>query len=278
MLLLQEFDIEVRDRKGNENQVADHLSRITQEANQAPHSVNESFPDKHLLQIQQAPWFADITNYKVGRKIPQEFTKKQVKKLLNEAKKFLWDEPFLFKRCPDGMIRKCVPKSEMRDILWHCHGLAYGGHFGPERTSAKILQSGFYWPTIFKDAREFVHQCNECQRAGGLTKRNEIPQNYILEVELFDLWEIDFMGPYPPLYSYKYILVAVEYVSKWVKVIATTTCDAQIVFQFLKKHIFTRYGVPKGLVSDGGSHFYNKQMEKLLHKYGVMHSPKGILL
>ncbi|XP_072071909.1 uncharacterized protein [Arachis hypogaea] len=79
-----------------------------------------------------------IANYKVGRKIPQEFTKQQVKKLLNEAKKFLWDEPFLFKRCPDGMIRKCVPKSEMRDILWHCHGSAYGGHFGPKRTVAKI--------------------------------------------------------------------------------------------------------------------------------------------
>ncbi|XP_016199820.1 uncharacterized protein LOC107640833 [Arachis ipaensis] len=64
-----------------------------------------------------APWFDDIANYKVGRKISQEFTKQQVKKLLNEAKKFLWDEPFLFRRCPDRMIRKCVPESEMRDIL-----------------------------------------------------------------------------------------------------------------------------------------------------------------
>ncbi|XP_057755834.1 uncharacterized protein LOC130975016 [Arachis stenosperma] len=71
----------------------------------------------------------NIANYKVERKIPQEFTKQQVKKLLNEAKKFLWDEPFLFRRCPDGMIRKCVPKSEMRDVLWHCHGSACGGHF-----------------------------------------------------------------------------------------------------------------------------------------------------
>ncbi|XP_015947503.1 uncharacterized protein LOC107472494 [Arachis duranensis] len=125
--------------------------------------------------------------------------------------------------------------------------------------------------TIFKDAREFVHQCNECQRTGGLTRRNEMPQNFVLEVELFDLWGIDFMGPFPPSYSFRYILVAVEYVSKWVEAIATTTCDAQIVLQFLKKHIFTRYGVPKGLVSDGGSHFCNKQMEKLLHKYGVIH-------
>ncbi|XP_015965638.1 uncharacterized protein LOC107489404 [Arachis duranensis] len=272
LLLLQDFDIKVRDRKGSENQVADHLSRLPQEINQdAPQPVNEKFPDEHLLQVQQAPWFADIANYKVGRRIPQEFTRQQVKKLLNEAKKFLWDEPFLFKRCPDGMIRRCIPENEMRDILWHYHNLAYGGHFGPERIAAKVLQSGFYCPTIFKDARKFVHQCNECQRARGLTRRNKMPQNFILEVELFDLWGIDFMGPFPSFYSFKYILVAVEYVSKWVEAIATTTCDAPIVLQFLKRHIFTRYGVPKGFISDGGSHFCNRQIEKLLHKYGVIH-------
>jgi len=159
----------------------------------------------------------------------------------------------------------------MRDILWHCYGSAYGGHFGPKRIAAKVLQSEFYWPTIFKDVREFVHQCNECQRTGWLTKRNEMPQNFILEVELFDLWSMDFMGPFPPSSFFKYILVAVEYVSKWVEAIATTTCDAPIVLQFLKKYIITRYGVPKGLISDGGNHFCNKQMEKLLHKYGVIH-------
>ncbi|XP_072064379.1 uncharacterized protein [Arachis hypogaea] len=149
----------LRDRKGSENQVADHLSRLPQETNQDVHQpVNEKFPDEYLLQVQQAPWFADIANYKVGRKIPQEFTRQQLKKLLKEAKKFLWDEPFLFNRCSDGMIRRCVPENEMRDILWHCHGSAYGGHFGPERLAAKVLQSGFYWPTIFRDAREFVHQ------------------------------------------------------------------------------------------------------------------------
>ncbi|XP_016173161.1 uncharacterized protein LOC107615627 [Arachis ipaensis] len=108
--------------------------------------------------------------------------------------------------------------------------------------AAKVLQSGFYWPSIFKDAREFVSQCDEC-----LSKRNEIPQKFVLEVELFDIWGIDSMGPFPPSYSFKYILVAVEYVSKWVEALATTTSDAKIVLQFLRKHIFTRFRVPKGL-------------------------------
>ena len=89
VLLLQEFDIEIKDRKGSENPVADHLSRVPQEDKQdTQQQVNEAFPDEHLFQIQQAPWFADIANYKVGRKIPQEFSKQQVKKLIHEARKF----------------------------------------------------------------------------------------------------------------------------------------------------------------------------------------------
>ncbi|XP_072073990.1 uncharacterized protein [Arachis hypogaea] len=272
VLLLQEFDIEVKDRKGIENQVADHLSRLLQGTNQeSPQPMNEKFPDENLLQIQQAPWFADTANYKAGRNIPQYFIRQQVKKLLTEAKLFLWDELFLFKRCPDKMIQRCVLEDEMRDVLLYCHNSSYGGHFGAERIAVKILQSGFYWPSIFKDAREFVSQCNECQRTGGLTRKNEMPQKYILEVELFDIWEIDFMGPFPPSYSFKYILVAVEYVSKWVEAIETTTCDASVVLQFLRRNTFTKCGVPKGLISDGGSHFYNKHLNTLLHSYGVTH-------
>ncbi|XP_016192322.1 uncharacterized protein LOC107633197 [Arachis ipaensis] len=145
VLLLQEFDIEIKDRKGSKNQVADHLSRLPQDAYQDTfQSVNEEFPDEHLLQIQHTPWFADMANYKAGRSIPQEYTKQQVKKMLHEAKLFFWDEPFLFKRCPDGMIKRCVPEVEMKDILWHCHNSSYGGHFGAERTAAKVLQSSFY--------------------------------------------------------------------------------------------------------------------------------------
>ncbi|XP_016195508.1 uncharacterized protein LOC107636520 [Arachis ipaensis] len=158
ILLLQEFDIEIKDRKGSENQVTDHLSRLPQETSQDnSQPMNEIFSDEHLLQIQQTPWFAEMANYKAGRSIPQEYTKQQVKKLLHEAKLFLCDEPFLFKRCPDGMIKRCVPEVKMKDILWHCHNSSYGGHFGAERTAAKVLQSGFYWPSIFKDAREFLN-------------------------------------------------------------------------------------------------------------------------
>jgi hypothetical protein len=98
-----------------------------------------------------------------------------------------------------------------------------------------------------------------------------MPQNAMLEVELFDVWGIDFMGPFPPSFGKQYILVAVDYVSKWVEAVALPTNDAKVVINFLKNCIFARFGVPRALISDEGTHFLNKLMENLLRKYNVKH-------
>ena len=93
----------------------------------------------------------------------------------------------------------------------------------------------------------------------------------ILEIEIFDVWGIDFMGPFPSSLGYKYILVMVDYVSKWVEAMPTLTNDARVVKKILQKVIFPRFGTLRALVSDGGSHFYNHVIEALLKKYGVTH-------
>ena len=93
----------------------------------------------------------------------------------------------------------------------------------------------------------------------------------ILEVELFDLWGMDFMGPFPPSFSNLYILLAVDYISKWVEAIPTRTNDASVVAKFLRSHIFTRFGTPRALITYGGTHFGNKMVSKVLQKYGVRH-------
>lgn len=134
-----------------------------------------------------------------------------------------------------------------------------------------MLQSDFFWPNLFKDARNFVLACDRCQRTGNISKRDEIPLHGILEVELFDVWGIDFMGPFPSSYGNKYILVGVDYVSKWVEAMASLTNDASVVVKLLKKFIFTRFGRPRAIISDGGTHFCNHQFERLLQKYGVKH-------
>ncbi|CAM8938415.1 unnamed protein product [Rhodiola kirilowii] len=98
-----------------------------------------------------------------------------------------------------------------------------------------------------------------------------MPQQSILHVEIFDVWDIDFMGPFPPSYGNHYILVAVDYVSKWVEAIASPTCGAKVVAKLFKRVIFPRFGVPRMVISDGGSHFKARQFEALLRKYEVYH-------
>src|ERR1044072_1758571 len=98
-----------------------------------------------------------------------------------------------------------------------------------------------------------------------------MPLNNMLEVKVFDCWGIDFVGPFPSSFSNEYILVAVDYVSKWVEAIASLKADSKTVIKFLKKNIFSRFGMPRVLVSDGGSHFCNAPLEKVLEHYGVKH-------
>jgi len=157
----------------------------------------------------------------------------------------------------------------MESILHHCHAREVGGHFGAAKIAATVLQSGFYWPMLFKNAYVHVKACDACQRMGNISRRNEIPLNNILEVELFDVWGIDFMGPFPSSFSNQYILMAVDYVSKWVEVVALPSNAARAVIKFLKKNIFTQFGTPRAIINDGGKYFCNHQFKTLLLKYGV---------
>nr|GEV99125.1 DNA-directed DNA polymerase [Tanacetum cinerariifolium] len=113
------------------------------------------------------------------------------------------------------------------------------GHHGIAATARKVIKVGFYWPNIFRDARRLVQG-------------------------------IDFMGPFPSSNGKKYILVAIDYVSKWVEAQAFPTNDARNIVNFLKR-LFTRFGIPNALISDRVTHFCNYQIERSMKRYGVIH-------
>nr|GEY54096.1 reverse transcriptase domain-containing protein [Tanacetum cinerariifolium] len=171
---------------------------------------------------------------------------------------------------PLETINKLALHDQTVDILTACHSGPIRGHYGANYTTKKVFNSGFYWPMIYKDAFKLVKNYDSWQHQGKISQKDEMPQNAIQVCEIFDVWGIEFMGPFLNSKGNKYILVAVDYLSKWVEAKALPTNDARVVVKFLKS-LFSRFGTPKTIISDRGTHFYNDQCAKVMSKYGVTH-------
>ncbi|GKC01940.1 reverse transcriptase domain-containing protein [Tanacetum coccineum] len=229
-----------------------HLSRF-----ENPHikvlserKIEDKFLDDHLMVLKSTfnnnePRYADFVNYIIGKVVTPSWTFEKRKRFFSQVKTYFWEEPYAFKLCADNIMRRCVAGSETLEILAHCHLGPTGGHHSASVTANKVYESEFYCPSVFKDANEYV-------------------------CEVFDVWGLDFMGPFLESRGNKYILVVVDYVSKWVEAQALPTNDARVMIKFLRS-LFARFEVPKALISDRGTHFCNSQLEKALQRYGVTH-------
>ncbi|GJV86531.1 reverse transcriptase domain-containing protein [Tanacetum coccineum] len=165
---------------------------------------------------------------------------------------------------------KVVHGQEANDILKACHEGPIGGHYSTNLTARKVFDAGFFWPTIYRDAHTMIKSYDTCQRQGKISQRDEMPQNAIQVCKIFDVWGIDFTGPFPSSHGNKYILVAVDYLLKWVEANALLTNDARVVVKFLKS-LFARFETPRAIISDRGTHFCNDQFAKVMSKYVVTH-------
>ncbi|GJV89634.1 reverse transcriptase domain-containing protein [Tanacetum coccineum] len=172
----------VIDTKGAENLAADHLSRLENPYENVldPKEINEKFPLETLNMVtfrgdSSTPWFADFANYHAGNFIVKGMSSQQKNKFFKDVKHYFWDDPYLFKICADQMIRRCVAGQEAVDILTACHSGPTGGHYGANYTAKKVFDSGFYWPTIYRDAHDLVTRCDTCQRQGKISQRDEMP-------------------------------------------------------------------------------------------------------
>nr|GEW78964.1 reverse transcriptase domain-containing protein [Tanacetum cinerariifolium] len=185
-------------------------------------------------------------------------------------KSIVYTDHSALKTYADQIIRRCVAGQEAIDILNACHSGPTGGHYGANYTAKKVFNSGFYWPMIYKDAFELVKRYDSCQRQRKISQKDEMPHNFIQVYKIFNVWGIDFMGPFLSSKGNKYILVIVDYLSKWVEAKALPTNDARVVVKILKS-LFSRFGTPKAIISDRGTHFCNDQFTRVMSKYRVTH-------
>nr|GEW47129.1 reverse transcriptase domain-containing protein [Tanacetum cinerariifolium] len=163
VLLLQEFNITILDKKGSEYPAADHLLRLENSHKEVLENqdINENFPLETLgsLTSHSTPWFVDIANFHAGIFIKKGLTSQQ-------KKKFFRDDPYLFRICTDQIIRRCVHGQEAFEIFNACHEGPTGGHYGANLMAKKVFDADFFWPSIYRDAHEMIKTCDICQRQG----------------------------------------------------------------------------------------------------------------
>nr|GEV80216.1 reverse transcriptase domain-containing protein [Tanacetum cinerariifolium] len=265
----------VIDTKGAKNLTADHHSRLENPHQNVldPKEINDTFPLETLNMVSfrgnsSTLWFSEFTNYHARNFVVKGMSSQQKNKFFKDVKHYFWDDPFLFKICADQVIRRCVHGQEAIDILKACHNRPTGGHHGLNFTAKKVFDFGFYWPTIYRDAQDLVKSCDVCQRQGKISQCDEMPQNFIQVCEIFNAWGIDFMGLFPSSRGNKYILVAVDYLSKWVEAKALPTNDARVVYKLLKS-LFAIFGTPVPslvIVTSGQVEVSNCGLKRILER------------
>ena len=130
----------------------------------------------------------------------------------------------------------------------------------------KIQQSGLWWPTLHRDCKNFVSQCDRCQWLGRPLPSTEIPFISVNPSFTFKIWAIEFIGPFPipaKRIGAKYIITVVESVTKWEEAKVVNTCSSEIAAKFIYENIITRFGCPLTLISDQGTHFINRTIKTL---------------
>eukprot|EP00253_Pinus_taeda_P015861 PITA_15861 len=207
LLLVQEFDITIIDKLGKDNIVVDFLSILNAENEGEP--VEDSFLDENLFaNSTNTPWYADIASY-----------------------------------LATGKICHCVAESDIYEVLRAAHDGPCGGHFVDKRIGQKVLQMGYFWRSIFSDSWNYVRRCNRFQWMGQHGHLDEMPLQPQVVLESFEIWAIDFVGPFnPPSYQKVHILVCTDYVTMWVETKALEKATEQVVSDFLFEEIFARYG------------------------------------
>ena len=195
----------------------------------------------------------------------------QINRFKNFCKPFIIKNNYLYKidRRKEGNHLRVIRRFEMEPVLYMVHNDPTGGHLSTEAMFNKI-RDRYYWPQLYEDIRNYVKTCDSCQRRGRNKKYH--PLHPIPVHSPFYQIGIDFVGPLPLTSNgNKYIIVAMDYLTKWPEAQAVTHANAEATANFLYETIICRHGCPQKILSDRGAHFKNQMIEKLMQKFQIKH-------
>ncbi|KAL0408327.1 UNVERIFIED_CONTAM: Gag-Pol polyprotein [Sesamum radiatum] len=214
--------------------------------------------NKEVQVIQEdRSWKAELLRYLKGAILPNDPI--AAKRIKFKATRFTVIGDELYKRTINGTLLKCLDEERAEYVLREIHEGSCGNHSGGRSLAQKVTRQGYFLPTLVKDATEFAKKCESCQKYAALIHSPATSMEPIRIACPFDQWGIDIVGPFPPAIAQnKFMIVAVEYFTKWVEVEAVAKISEKEVINFIWKNIICRFGIPRILVSDNGTQFQGK--------------------
>nr|XP_017250520.1 PREDICTED: uncharacterized protein LOC108221132 [Daucus carota subsp. sativus] len=264
-----------------ENAEADNLSRLVQNSADLDSSVyfeelhKPTIDHEEIFEINNNPtWMTPLINYIEKGELPEDKGKAQ--RLKAKAAKFFVEEGTLFRRTYSSPILKCIGPEEAEYCLREVHEGICGDHMSAKGLAYKIIRQGYYWPTIHQDSVEFVKKCKNCQLFSNVPRVSPVLPSSVLSPIPFAVWGIDIMGPFPRAKGdLRYLLVSIDYMTKWVEAKAMRTINQQDVIRFMD-NILMRFGLPRVLVSDNGPQFIGSDFESYLAERGIKHKKSSV--
>ncbi|XP_017428581.2 uncharacterized protein LOC108336620 [Vigna angularis] len=224
-------------------------------------------------EVDGKPWYFDIKHYLKTREYPEKASENDKRSLRRLAGSFILNGDILYKRNHDMVLLRCMDAKEAEMILKEVHEGTFGTHMNGHSMARKILRAGYFWLTMENDCCTHVRKCEKCQMYADNINVPPTTLNVLSAPWPFSMWGIDVIGAIEPKASngHRFILVAIDYFTKWVEAASYANVTRKVVTKFIKRELICRYGLPNQIITDNATNLNNQMMAELCKEFKIHH-------
>nr|XP_027090330.1 uncharacterized protein LOC113711365 [Coffea arabica] len=224
------------------------------------------------------PWFNDLKEFLKTGSYPLHAGTKDKNFLRRMASKFFLNGEVLYKRTLDLNLLRCIDEDEAQYMMKEVHSGVCGPHMNGHLLAKKIMRTGYFWLTMEHDCIDFVRRCIKCQMHGDIIRAPPTELHSMTAPWPCSMWGMDMIGTIDPPASngHRFILVAIEYFTKWVEAESFKHVTKKVVANFLRDHIICRFGVPETLITDNAKNLNNDMVDGLCEQFKIKHRNSAI--